>query len=51
MMDSIVEVYQVEQYIGNLTQPIHTIATGCRGLNAIKTTNDLIFMAFMMSET
>ena len=51
IMDSAVEVYQVDADQGNVTAPIHTIATGCRGLNQIVTTNDQIYMGFMMSMT
>ena len=32
---------------GTISQPIRTIATGCRGLSAIETTNDRIYMGFM----
>ena len=51
IMDSVVEVYQVEADQGSVTAPIHTIATGCRGLNQIVTSNDHIYMGFMMSMT
>lgn len=50
-MQQIVEVYQIDINQGKLTQPIHTITTGCRGLNAVETSEVLIFMGFMMSMT
>ena len=51
IMDSVVEVYQVDANQGSVTAPIHTIATGCRGLNQVVTSNDHIYMGFMMSMT
>lgn len=51
VMEQVVEVYQVEVHAGNLSEPIHTIQTGCRGLNVVETTDDLIYMGFMMSTT
>ena len=49
MMDSTVEVYQVESNQGSLTEPIQIIRTDCRGVSAFLLTDELIYMGFMMS--
>ena len=36
---------------GGLSEPIRVIQTGCRGLNVVETSEELIFMGFMMSVT
>ena len=50
-MDQTFEVYQVESDVGTLTEPMHVVFTGCRGLTAFETSADQIFMGFMMSMT
>ena len=47
LFDLIVEVYEIMMNAGTISQPLHTIKTGCRGLSAIETTNDRIYMGFM----
>ena len=34
-----------------MLEPIHTISTGCRGLNAIEMCHDKIYLGFMGSMT
>ena len=46
MLEQIVEVYQIERDLGDLTEPVSIIMTGCKGLNAIDTTEKYIFMGF-----
>ena len=48
MMDQTFEVYEVASD-SVLTEPIYKIETGCRGLTAFETTDELIFMGFMLS--
>lgn len=50
-MDCVVEVYEIAANSEKMLNPIQTIATGCRGLNALETTDDKIFMGFMGSMT
>ena len=45
-LEQVVEVYQIDADVGELTEPIHVIQTGCRGLDAIETSEDKIFMGF-----
>ena len=48
-MGTKVEVYEVEKDKGILTEPIHVIQTDCRGLSAFVTSDQLIYMGFVMS--
>ena len=49
LMEQAVEVYQLEQNIGEVEEPIHVIEAGARGLNAVEHTDTEIFMGFMGS--
>ena len=49
LMDTIVEVYQIQAGAGDLSQPIHVIFTNCRGLSSIERSDTQIFMGFMCS--
>ena len=41
------EVYQLEHDAGDLTEPIHTVLTQAKGLNATVYNNGLIYIGFM----
>ena len=43
------EVYQLEREVGDLTEPIHTVLTQAKGLNATVYKNDLLYVGFMCS--
>ena len=47
MLKQTVEVYEIAENLGELTDPYHIITTGCRGLTAIETSKDVIYMGFM----
>ena len=43
------EVYQLEREVGDLTEPIYTVLTQAKGLNATVYKNDLLYVGFMCS--
>lgn len=51
MLEQTIEVYKIDENVGELVEPEHVIETGCRGLNAIETSDSLIYMGFTGSLT
>ena len=49
LMEQVVEVYQLEHDLGEVTDPVHVIPADARGLNAVEHTDTEIFMGFMGS--
>ena len=46
LLDQVVEVYEMQSDAGIVSEPIHVIETGARGLSAIDFSNERIYMGF-----
>lgn len=46
LLDQVVEVYEMQSDAGIVSEPIHVIETGVRGLSAIEFSNERIYMGF-----